>query len=184
METMRVQNVTPNDLPWKIKYDASRCTLCGSCVAACSFRAIEAKVEGEVLLLIEIDETGAVTYVEVLQGLGHGLDEAAAEAARQFTFSPAEDPSGPVPVAIEFAYGFALEAEPPPEEPVEDGAEEPEPEQLPVNLEGELVEMGTRLPLAEIAVTVTAGEQTFTTTSDAEGRWQLRGVPVGTAAEP
>ncbi|PLX81031.1 MAG: glutamate synthase [Desulfuromonas sp.] len=45
METMRVQNVTPNDLPWKIRYDASRCTLCGSCVSACSFRAIEAKVE-------------------------------------------------------------------------------------------------------------------------------------------
>ncbi len=45
METMRVQSVTPNDMPWKIKYDASRCTLCGSCVSACSFRAIEAKVE-------------------------------------------------------------------------------------------------------------------------------------------
>jgi glutamate synthase (NADPH) large chain len=45
METMKVQNVTPNDLPWKIRYDASRCTLCGSCVAACSFRAIECKVE-------------------------------------------------------------------------------------------------------------------------------------------
>jgi len=45
METMRVQNVTPNDLPWKVKYDASRCTMCGSCVSACSFRAIEAKVE-------------------------------------------------------------------------------------------------------------------------------------------
>ncbi|BCR03622.1 glutamate synthase [Desulfuromonas versatilis] len=45
METMKVQNVTPNDLPWKIRYDASRCTLCGSCVAACSFRAIEPKVE-------------------------------------------------------------------------------------------------------------------------------------------
>jgi len=42
---MRVQHVTPNDMPWKIKYDASRCTLCGSCVSACSFRAIEAKVE-------------------------------------------------------------------------------------------------------------------------------------------
>nr|WP_225911607.1 glutamate synthase-related protein [Desulfuromonas versatilis] len=42
---MKVQNVTPNDLPWKIRYDASRCTLCGSCVAACSFRAIEPKVE-------------------------------------------------------------------------------------------------------------------------------------------
>ncbi len=45
METMRVQSVTPNDMPWKIKYDASRCTLCGSCVSACSFRAIECKVE-------------------------------------------------------------------------------------------------------------------------------------------
>jgi len=42
---MRVQNVTPNDMPWKIRYDASRCTLCGSCVSACSFRAIECKVE-------------------------------------------------------------------------------------------------------------------------------------------
>ena len=45
MEAMKVQHVTPNDMPWKIKYDASRCTLCGSCVSACSFRAIEAKVE-------------------------------------------------------------------------------------------------------------------------------------------
>ena len=45
METIRVQSVTPNDMPWKIKYDASRCTLCGSCVSACSFRAIETKVE-------------------------------------------------------------------------------------------------------------------------------------------
>jgi len=45
METMKVQSVTPNDMPWKIRYDASRCTLCGSCVSACSFRAIECKVE-------------------------------------------------------------------------------------------------------------------------------------------
>ncbi|MCK9172652.1 glutamate synthase-related protein [Desulfuromonas thiophila] len=45
METVKIHDTTPNDLPWKIVYDASRCTLCGSCVAACSFRAIEAKVE-------------------------------------------------------------------------------------------------------------------------------------------
>jgi glutamate synthase (NADPH/NADH) large chain len=45
MEAMKVNDVTPNDLPWKVEYDASRCTLCGSCVAACSFRAIEPKVE-------------------------------------------------------------------------------------------------------------------------------------------
>ena len=55
METMKVQNVTPNDMPWKIKYDASRCTLCGSCVSACSFRAIEAKVERRRMVFSEGD---------------------------------------------------------------------------------------------------------------------------------
>ena len=53
METMKVQNVTPNDLPWKINYDAHRCTLCGSCVAACSFRAIESKIERRRLIFSE-----------------------------------------------------------------------------------------------------------------------------------
>ena len=55
METMKVQNVTPNDMPWKVKYDASRCTLCGSCVSACSFRAIEAKVERRRMVFSEGD---------------------------------------------------------------------------------------------------------------------------------
>jgi len=45
METMKLNDVTANDLPWKIEYDASRCTMCGSCVATCSFRAILPKVE-------------------------------------------------------------------------------------------------------------------------------------------
>ena len=45
METMKLNDITANDLPWKIRYDASRCTMCGSCVATCSFRAILPKVE-------------------------------------------------------------------------------------------------------------------------------------------
>jgi glutamate synthase (NADPH/NADH) large chain len=55
MEAMKVQHVTPNDMPWKVKYDASRCTLCGSCVSACSFRAIEAKVERRRMVFSEGD---------------------------------------------------------------------------------------------------------------------------------
>ncbi|MBE0575993.1 MAG: 4Fe-4S binding protein [Desulfuromonadales bacterium] len=55
METIRVQHVTPNDMPWKIRYDASRCTLCGSCVSACSFRAIGAKVERRRMVFSEGD---------------------------------------------------------------------------------------------------------------------------------
>lgn len=45
METVRTQDVTVNDLPWKIEYSTERCTMCGSCVAACTFNAIEATVE-------------------------------------------------------------------------------------------------------------------------------------------
>jgi len=55
METMKAQNITTNDLFWQIKYDASRCTLCGSCVAACSFRAIECKVERRRMVFSEGD---------------------------------------------------------------------------------------------------------------------------------
>jgi glutamate synthase (NADPH) large chain len=55
METVKVQDVTSNDLPWMLRYDASRCTLCGSCVAACSFRAIEAKVERRRMVFSEGD---------------------------------------------------------------------------------------------------------------------------------
>lgn len=45
METVRSQDITSNDLPWKIEYQHERCTMCGSCVAACTFQAIEVAVE-------------------------------------------------------------------------------------------------------------------------------------------
>ena len=46
METVtKIQDVTFNDLPWKIEYSPERCTMCGSCVAACTFKAIEPGVE-------------------------------------------------------------------------------------------------------------------------------------------
>ena len=45
MEAVRAtQDVSVSDLAWKIDYDIQRCTLCGSCIAACTFGAIEAGV--------------------------------------------------------------------------------------------------------------------------------------------
>ncbi|MDR1660625.1 MAG: 4Fe-4S binding protein [Desulfovibrio sp.] len=40
MESVRTQDVSSNDLPWKIVYYPERCTMCGSCAAACTFNAI------------------------------------------------------------------------------------------------------------------------------------------------
>ena len=88
--------------------------------------------EGTVLLLIEIDEVGDVSYIEVLESAGQDFDAAATEAAWNFVFAPAEDANGPTPVQIEFSYGFVLDAS------TVDGAVEDEQAKeevsLPINL--------------------------------------------------
>ena len=139
--------------------------------------AKEAGVEGVVLLLIEIDETGAVTYVEVLAPAGHGFDEAATEAAQQFQFIPAEDTEGPTPVAIEFEYGFVLDVSEV-EGALPEVPEEDLPVEVPVTLEGTVLEMATRIPLAEMSVNVVGTE--FNTMTASDGTFSLRGVPPGT----
>ncbi len=140
--------------------------------------ALEAEIEGIVLLLIEIDETGAVTSVEVLEAAGWGFDEAAHEAASQFVFTPAEDETGPVPVMIEFEYGFVLDAaQVEGAVPDEEVAETLEEAPLPVNLEGFLIEMGSRAVVAGQVVTLADSEVTAET--DAAGHFEFRGVPVG-----
>lgn len=49
MQAMKTQDVGVNDLPWILEYKPDRCTMCGSCVAACSFGAIEVGVERHAL---------------------------------------------------------------------------------------------------------------------------------------
>lgn len=51
METVRTQDVTANDLPWKIEYQRERCTMCGNCSAACSFGAIRPMMERQSLIV-------------------------------------------------------------------------------------------------------------------------------------
>lgn len=45
MATVKVNELSRDDLFWQIQYDTNRCTFCGKCVAACPFGSIEAKVE-------------------------------------------------------------------------------------------------------------------------------------------
>lgn len=46
MQTVKINDITPNDLMWKIDWLPCACKMCGSCVAACTFGAIEVGVEG------------------------------------------------------------------------------------------------------------------------------------------
>ena len=56
METIRTQDIAVNDLPWKIDYNAERCTMCGSCVASCTFRAIKVEVQRKSMTFSEANQ--------------------------------------------------------------------------------------------------------------------------------
>lgn len=68
-------------------------------------------IEGDVVLRVELDDTGRVVAATVLAGPGHGLDQAAADALRRrCRFSPAVAPGGRrVPYVIEkYTFHFEL----------------------------------------------------------------------------
>ncbi|MDR1728438.1 MAG: energy transducer TonB [Acidobacteriota bacterium] len=69
--------------------------------------ARRARVEGEVVVKMLVDEEGGVTHCEVVSG--HPLlRQAALEAARQWRFSPTMLSGEPVPVASEIVFRFKL----------------------------------------------------------------------------
>lgn len=65
-------------------------------------------IRGDVVMEIVVRRDGRVGDVRVLQGLGHGLDERAVAAVRQWSFSPATRRGGPVDVIVEVAMEFKL----------------------------------------------------------------------------
>ncbi len=63
---------------------------------------------GDVVLEIVVRSDGRVGSVRVVQGLGAGLDQRAADAVRQWRFSPARRMGTPVDVVVEVAVEFRL----------------------------------------------------------------------------
>jgi TonB family protein len=58
--------------------------------------ARRARIEGTVSLELEFTATGDVRVLRVVRGLGHGLDEAAQQAALRIRFKPAQSDGTPV----------------------------------------------------------------------------------------
>ncbi len=71
--------------------------------------AKRAGVEGKVYVLAFVDETGAVTDVKLLKGLGAGCDEAALNAVRQTKFKPGKQRGKPVKVQVSIPIVFKLQ---------------------------------------------------------------------------
>jgi TonB family protein len=125
-----------------------------------------AGITGAVTLSIVIDEKGVVGAVKVVDPGPHpGFAPAAVAAVKQFQFTPAEINGQKAAVEIEYRYEFVIKRAPPP----------PPPTEKPVSLLGRIIERGTRDPV--VGASVEAADATAET--DTEGRFALRGLPVG-----
>lgn len=79
-------------------------------VPAYPLRARSSGVEGTVVLSLTIDPTGRVKRAAVVKGLGHGLDEAAREAAEKTLWKPATVDGKPIETTRRYHVRFQLEA--------------------------------------------------------------------------
>ena len=70
--------------------------------------AAQHRIEGEVVLRVRLDADGRAEVVGVLRGLGYGLNDAAAAAARQLRFRPAQRRGQPVDWTVEVHMVFKL----------------------------------------------------------------------------
>jgi TonB family protein len=66
------------------------------------------RIEGEVVLRVVFPASGAVQVLDVVRGLGHGLDESAIRAAQQIQFRPASRQGSPIDFAATIRVAFQL----------------------------------------------------------------------------
>ena len=84
----------------------------GRCYGKYTDEARAAGIEGTVVLDLIVGDDGRVREVTVVEGLGHGLDEAAIAALRACRFSPGEKDGKPVAVRVRgFKIRFVLQGE-------------------------------------------------------------------------
>jgi TonB family protein len=70
--------------------------------------ALRDRVEGNVGLEVEIDDTGHVISAKVTQPAGHGFDEAALAIIKSWTFEPAKRGGVPMKSVLQLSFPFQL----------------------------------------------------------------------------
>jgi TonB family protein len=116
----------------------------------------------EVLLHLDIDETGRVTRVVVHESAGESFDRAAVWAAKQFVFLPAIKDGEPVAVRIPFRYEFAFEER-----------------TLPSRYAGQVLDASTGQPLSGVRLQLTQSETTRELVTDGAGRFDASPLDAG-----
>lgn len=91
----------PNGAPVSAATVSRMPSMIGTCRGAYTDDARQQHIEGVVVLRLDIDAAGTARNIAVVQGLGHGLDEAAVAAIRRCAFHPGL--RADVPVAVHLA---------------------------------------------------------------------------------
>jgi periplasmic protein TonB len=73
-------------------------------------KALDAKIQGTVVLSLVITADGVPSEIKLVRGLGSGLDEKAVECLQQRRFSPAMRNYEPVPTKATVEINFRLPA--------------------------------------------------------------------------
>jgi periplasmic protein TonB len=91
-------------------YEATKMPLPqGNCSGKYNAEALAAGIEGTVVIDLVIGEDGRTRDVQVVQGIGHGLDQAAIAALQACRFTPGERDGQPVAVKVKgFKIRFVL----------------------------------------------------------------------------
>ncbi len=129
-----------------------------------------AGLTGEVTLKVTLSADGSVDQAEVSVPAGHGFDEAAVAAVRQFRFRPAEVDGQPAPVQIEYLYHFTL-APPPASDAGTPGLEKS------ATLKGQLIARGSRTRIPGATVRCGDDADSPEAISDDDGQFSLSVQP-------
>ncbi len=128
--------------------------------------AIEAGVEGDVVIQITIGTEGTITEATVISGPGHGLDEAGLEAAKQLRFTPAEVDGEIRAIAIFYTFQFRLAAVQQTSDHEPTGA-----------IAGTVVDQSSGEPLQGVFVSISEQDRQIKTGLD--GRFELTQIRTG-----
>jgi len=132
--------------------------------------AERAGIESNVVLVLQIDETGKVTHAEATPKVGNGFDEAAEAAAMKFVFEPAKRESRPIASRIRYLYKFTLSKVAIPAADVASKVHVPTK-----NLRGKVLAAGTNSPIPGAHVTATGPTgEALAVDSGPDGVWAFQ----------
>ncbi|MGD8863592.1 MAG: TonB family protein [Myxococcales bacterium] len=135
--------------------------------------AFEQGLSARVVIEVVIGADGTIQEASVVEPVGHGFDEAALQAVRQFEFAPATRDGEPIPARIHYPYVF---------QPREVEAEAPQDEAPPpARLVGTIRRGEDDVPLggAEITIESEDGGESYRQVTDAGGTFDFKDLTPG-----